>query len=26
LGKTSCECYAQVKAQYERLVRPRLLA
>ncbi|MBA7465408.1 hypothetical protein ES707_00570 [subsurface metagenome] len=26
LGKTSCECYTQVKAQYERLVRPRLLA
>ena len=23
LGKTSCECYAQVKAQYDRLVRPR---
>ena len=26
LSKTSCECYATVKAQYERLVRPRLLA
>jgi CRP-like cAMP-binding protein len=26
LGKTSCECYAQVKAQYDRLVRPRTLA
>jgi CRP-like cAMP-binding protein len=22
LGKTSCECYATVKAQYERLLRP----
>lgn len=26
LGTTSCECYATVKAQYERLVRPRCLA
>lgn len=26
LAKTSCECYAQVKAQYERLVRPRLFS
>ena len=26
LTKTSCECYATVKAQYERLVRPRYLA
>jgi CRP-like cAMP-binding protein len=24
LGKTSCECYAAVKAQYERLIHPRL--
>jgi CRP-like cAMP-binding protein len=23
LGKTSCECYAQVKAQYDRLLHPR---
>jgi hypothetical protein len=23
LGKTSCECYATVKAHYERLLRPR---
>jgi CRP-like cAMP-binding protein len=23
LGKTSCECYATVKAHYDRLVRPR---
>jgi CRP-like cAMP-binding protein len=23
LGKTSCECYATVKAQYNRLLRPR---
>ncbi len=22
LGKTSCECYATVKAQYERLIHP----
>lgn len=26
LSTTSCECYATVKAQYERLVRPRCLA
>ena len=26
LSKTSCECYATVKAQYERLLRPRCLA
>jgi CRP-like cAMP-binding protein len=26
LRKTSCECYAQVKAQYDRLVRPRVFA
>jgi CRP-like cAMP-binding protein len=26
LRKTACECYASVKTQYERLVRPRLLA
>lgn len=26
LGKISCECYAQVKAQYERLIRPRVFA
>ncbi len=25
LSKTSCECYATVKAQYERLLRPRWL-
>jgi hypothetical protein len=24
LTATSCECYATVKAQYERLLRPRL--
>jgi hypothetical protein len=24
LIKTSCECYATVKAQYDRLLRPRL--
>jgi CRP-like cAMP-binding protein len=24
LSKTSCECYATVKAQYDRLLRPRL--
>jgi CRP-like cAMP-binding protein len=23
LGRTACECYAMVKAQYERLLRPR---
>ncbi|MDP1881578.1 MAG: Crp/Fnr family transcriptional regulator, partial [Bradyrhizobium sp.] len=23
LSKTSCECYAMVKAQYERLIHPR---
>ena len=26
LRKVSCECYAQVKAQYDRLVRPRISA
>ena len=26
LGKTSCECYATVKAHYERLLRPRALS
>lgn len=26
LSKTSCECYATVKAQYNRLVRPRRLS
>jgi CRP-like cAMP-binding protein len=26
LGKTSCECYATVKAQYDRLLRPRCLS
>jgi CRP-like cAMP-binding protein len=26
LGKTSCECYATVKAQYNRLLRPRCLS
>jgi CRP-like cAMP-binding protein len=26
LGKTSCECYATVKAHYNRLVRPRRLS
>jgi CRP-like cAMP-binding protein len=26
LTKTSCECYATVKAQYDRLLRPRCLA
>jgi CRP-like cAMP-binding protein len=26
LRNVSCECYAQVKAQYDRLIRPRLLA
>jgi len=26
LSKTSCECYAHVKAQYDRLVRPRVFA
>jgi len=26
LGKTSCECYATVKAHYERLLRPRSLS
>ena len=26
LSKTSCECYATVKAQYERLLRPRCLS
>jgi hypothetical protein len=26
LSKTACECYASVKTQYERLVRPRYLA
>lgn len=26
LGRTSCECYAQIKAQYDRLVRPRVFA
>jgi CRP-like cAMP-binding protein len=26
LSKTACECYATVKAQYERLLRPRSLA
>jgi CRP-like cAMP-binding protein len=26
LSRTACECYASVKAQYERLVRPRCLA
>ncbi len=25
LSKTSCECYATVKAQYNRLLRPRCL-
>jgi CRP-like cAMP-binding protein len=25
LGKTACECYATVKAQYDRLLRPRCL-
>jgi len=24
LGKTSCECYTEVKAQYERLIHPHL--
>jgi hypothetical protein len=23
LGKTACECYATVKSQYKRLLRPR---
>jgi len=26
LSKTSCECYATVKAQYDRLLRPRCLS
>ena len=26
LGKTSCECYAHVKTQYDRLIRPRVFA
>jgi hypothetical protein len=26
LSKTSCECYATVKAQYDRLLRPHWLA
>jgi CRP-like cAMP-binding protein len=26
LGKTSCECYATVKMQYDRLLRPRCLS
>jgi CRP-like cAMP-binding protein len=26
LGRTACECYASVKAQYERLLRPRCTA
>ena len=26
LRKTACECYATVKAQYERLLRPRCLS
>jgi CRP-like cAMP-binding protein len=26
LGKTSCECYATVKAHYDRLLRPRCLS
>jgi CRP-like cAMP-binding protein len=26
LGKTACECYATVKNQYDRLLRPRCLA
>jgi CRP-like cAMP-binding protein len=26
LGKISCECYAQVKVHYDRLVRPRIFA
>ena len=26
LKKTACECYASVKAQYERLLRPRCTA
>jgi hypothetical protein len=26
LSRTSCECYATVKAQYERLLRPHCLS
>ena len=26
LGRTSCECYAQVKAQYNRLLQPAMIA
>jgi hypothetical protein len=26
LNRTSCECYASVKAQYDRLVRPRYVS
>ncbi|HEU0145749.1 MAG TPA: Crp/Fnr family transcriptional regulator, partial [Bradyrhizobium sp.] len=26
LKKTACECYAAVKTQYDRLVRPRSLS